>query len=471
MANLQLGIAVFVFSALIYFLAYRKFLSGKFAAALFFILLAGLALRVYCSLDFFLHEWDERYHALVAKNLMNNFLEPTLYANCPLPCNPTSWTESHTWLHKFPIPLWLMAISLKTFGVNEIAVRLPSIILSTLSIAITYKIAKVLFNEKVALLAAFLHSINGLVIETASGRVATDHIDALFLVFVELSVYFSLTGIKSRKILNYIFCGIFLCAAILTKWLPALIVIPIWLSIRLKNEFKITTILLEILLIIFPSVIAAGAWQYYTFTHFPVEYAYEAAHRTKHIFEVLDQQGGNIFYHFTKAMRVVHELCWIAFAFGIFFWLKHRQWQYLPLIVWIAVPYLFFTFVETKMQAYLLFCAPPFFILLATMYWEIKTWFIKPKYMMLVFIGVFFFLPIRYSVERTKVFWQRDLKPEWVTRVKNYNKLPQKTVVFNEPHNIEAMFYADVTAVYNFMPDEATKAKLQAEGYQVYVNN
>lgn len=471
MVNLQLGIAVFLFSIIIYFLAYRKFLNGKFAAALAFIVLAGLALRIYCSLDFFLHEWDERYHALVAKNLLNNFLTPTLYANCPLPCNQSSWTESNIWLHKFPVPLWLMAISLKIFGVNEIAVRLPSIIFSTLSIAITYKIAKELFNSKVALLAAFLHSINGLVIETASGRVATDHIDALFLVFVELAVYFSFKGIKANKLLNYTFCGIFLCAAILTKWLPALIVIPVWLSIRLKSEFNIPTILKEILVIIYPAIIAAGAWQFYTFTYFPTEYAYEAAHRTKHIFEVLDQQGGNIFYHFTKAMRVVHELCWVAFAFGIYFFVKHKQWKVFPLLIWILVPYLFFSFVETKMQGYLLFCSPAFFVLLAAMYWEIRSWFIKPKYMTLVFIGVFFFLPIRYSIERTKVFWQRDLLPEWVTRVKKYNQLPKQTVVFNEPHNIEAMFYSNVTAVYNFMPDEATKAKLQAAGYLVYVNN
>jgi|GEM_PF-2475173 len=45
------------------------------------IVILAAALRIWlCSTDSYLHEWDERYHALVAKNLLLHPLKPTLYA-------------------------------------------------------------------------------------------------------------------------------------------------------------------------------------------------------------------------------------------------------------------------------------------------------------------------------------------------------------------------------------------------------
>jgi len=51
------------------------------------------------------------------------------------------------------------------FGVNEIAMRIPSIILSTIAIFLTFYIGKFLFSERTGLLAAFFHSTNGFLIE------------------------------------------------------------------------------------------------------------------------------------------------------------------------------------------------------------------------------------------------------------------------------------------------------------------
>ena len=50
-------------------------------AVLWLILLGAFALHLWVSMDPYLHEWDERYHALVAKNLMPHPLKPTLYDN------------------------------------------------------------------------------------------------------------------------------------------------------------------------------------------------------------------------------------------------------------------------------------------------------------------------------------------------------------------------------------------------------
>ena len=182
---------LFLILALIigYYLSWRQYQKGQITRALCLIIALGFLVRLFVSCDFYLHEWDERYHALVAKNLIDNPLKPLLYAHPILPYDYTQWASNHVWLHKQPFALWMMALSLKIFGIHELALRLPSILVSTCSICLTFQIAKRLFNQKIALIAAFLHSINGLLIELVGGRAATDHIDVFFCFLVELSVY------------------------------------------------------------------------------------------------------------------------------------------------------------------------------------------------------------------------------------------------------------------------------------------
>src|SRR5688572_19000026 len=93
------------------------------AAALLLVLIA-LLLRAFAAADPHLHEWDERYHAVVAKNLLRHPLQPTLYDDPVMPYDHRDWFASHVWLHKPPLALWTMATSIGLFGANEAAVRL-----------------------------------------------------------------------------------------------------------------------------------------------------------------------------------------------------------------------------------------------------------------------------------------------------------------------------------------------------------
>lgn len=121
-----------------FILAWRLAWRGKHAAALALLMAGGALLRIGASMDPFLHPWDERYHALVAKHLMAYPLKPTLYAHPALPYDAASWVGGHVWLHKPPFALWCMAASMGLFGVNEIAVRMPSILASVLGIWVCY---------------------------------------------------------------------------------------------------------------------------------------------------------------------------------------------------------------------------------------------------------------------------------------------------------------------------------------------
>jgi len=97
------------------------------------------------------------------------------------------------------LPLWTIALSMYLFGVNEIALRLPSVILTTIGIYLTYYIGTYFFDKRIGFLAAFFYSINGLIIEMSAGRVPTDHIDDFFLFFVELSIFLSILFAQKKK--------------------------------------------------------------------------------------------------------------------------------------------------------------------------------------------------------------------------------------------------------------------------------
>src|SRR5208283_5882088 len=125
MSNILLGIITLVICCAGYLFSGWNWKKGKTKTAIIFLLFCGLILRFFVATDFFLHDWDERYHALVAKHLILHPLIPTLYDNPILPFDYKNWLGNNVWLHKQPFPLWMMALSMWLFGTNEIALRLP----------------------------------------------------------------------------------------------------------------------------------------------------------------------------------------------------------------------------------------------------------------------------------------------------------------------------------------------------------
>jgi 4-amino-4-deoxy-L-arabinose transferase len=236
MENRIYGIITIGIAVLLYAFAFKNYKKENYSNCLYFILIGGFLLRIYTSMDFYLHEWDERFHALVAKNLISNPLKPMLYSVPLLEYDYKNWAGNHIWVHKQPVPLYSIAISMLIFGKNTIALRIPSINLSTISILATFKIGKILTSSKVGILAAFLFSINGLIIESTAGRVATDHIDVFFYSLVTISVYLLLRSVKNNSTKSLILGAICTGIAILSKWLPALIVVPVWILFAYQKQ-------------------------------------------------------------------------------------------------------------------------------------------------------------------------------------------------------------------------------------------
>lgn len=474
-----MGLFILLMSTAALGVAFYKAQNKSYSMALFLILLVGLLLRIYAASDLYLHEWDERYHALVAKHMIEAPFRPTLYAHPVLDYDYRSWVSNHIWLHKPPLPLWLMAISLQAFGINEWALRLPSILASTLAIALSYEIGKYYLDQRSALLAAFLHAIHGLVIELTGGRIATDHYDVLFLVFIELGIYFSIRYTRNPSHLKWpIGIGMSMGLAILTKWLPALIILPIWGMLAISSKQNWPRLIQHGSLIILTAFFLVFPWQWYIFHEFPVEAAWESAYNIQHITQGIEEHLEPWYYHLNKWRLIFGELIYLPLVWLIwksFTSYRHRaKPKLLSLSVWIFIPLLFFSVVKTKMQAYTLFVAPAIFILNSLFFRLLRL--SRPNYsksirgLSTIVSILLIVLPIRYSLERLKPLENRDRNPSWVQHLKSLKAtLPADAILFNTAYPIECMFYTDIIAAYSFPPDDKTAQKLLHEGYRVFL--
>jgi len=475
MSNLLFGVFIIIFCAIGYFFSWKYWTKDNYRIAILLLLICGLALRIYTSTDFFLHSWDERYHALVAKNLIQHPLTPTLYSNPVLPYDYKNWAANHIWLHKQPLPLWIMAASMWLFGVNELALRLPSIILTTTGILLMFLIGSYFINKKAGYLAAFFYSINGLIIELTGGRVATDHIDIFLLFFVELSVLLSIVFVQKRKTIFNILTGVSLGAAILSKWLPGFIVLPIWFFIVIDSgDFKPKEIITQFLILLITSIIIFLPWQLYIYHAFPLEANWEANYNFRHLTEVLEEQTGPFYYFIDKIRINFGELIYLPLLW--FYWktIKNRNdKKRLAICTWFLIPFLFFSFAETKMQAYLLFVSPALFVITAD-FWVMLYEYRKNNKLKWIFNFILILLialPVRYSIERMKPFQKIDRNPQWVSDLNKLNdRKIEKGVLFNYDKAIEAMFYTNLV-VYPNIPDSKTITELQHRGYSILIND
>lgn len=475
MNNLLFGILTIIISIMGYYFSWKYWSKNNYNIAILLLILSGLLLRIYTSTDFYLHEWDERYHALVAKSIVHHPLEPTLYENPILEYDYKSWTANHIWVHKQPFPLWIMGASMWLFGINVFALRLPSIILTSIGILLIFYIAKYFFNKKVGYLSALLFSINGLIIELTAGRTATDHYDVFYLFFIELAVFLSIVYIQKQKVIFNVLAGISLGIAILTKWLPALIVVPIWLLLIIDSgKFKPKIIVFQLIILLSISTIIFLPWQIYIFKAFPLEANWEHSYNIKHLSMVVEERSASIFYFFHRLRIDYGELIYLPLLW--FLWKSFSNFKdkkLLALTIWFLIPLIFFTIAKTKMQAYILFTAPALFIITS------KFWFMlynyregkKLKWLYTLILILLIALPARYTIERVKPFNITDRNPQWVSNLHKLNdKNIQNGIMFNYSRPIEAMFYTNLT-VYPGIPEKKVIQKLIKDGYTVLIND
>ncbi len=430
-----------------------KFIQSKeFNKALLTVIVLTFILKSFCALDSFLHEWDERYHALVAKHLIQHPLTPTLYENPVEPYDHKNWVANHIWLSKPPLPLWFMSASIATFGTHEFAVRLPAIIFSLLSVLLTYRMGVILFSQKAGVIAALLHSIHGVLTDLASGRLSSDGVETTFLFFVSLGIFWVLRKpIGQFKLLDYIITGMITGLAFMSKWQPSLLVLIVLFIYHFdkKHFWKHS---LYCTLSLFATMIVVLPWALYCFAKFPTEAEWMAEAIFHPMTIIIPGNDGTWYSYLTDFGNFFGYPTYVLGIISIYLAIKDYNRKLLTLAIWIAVPLMIFSAAEIKRGTYLMISAPAIFLLVAyfatavVVYWKkypISKWL---AYVSIISMVV-------YSIERLYLFSNRKPRHlEWSDELKNRNPVPS-SVIYDEPHAIELMFYHDVTA-YPFSKKE-----------------
>lgn len=443
-------------------------LSGVLLAAT--ALLIGLAM----SADPLLHPWDERFHALVAKNLLRHPLTPTLY-DTPLLQTDTWWGSTRIWLHKPPLTLWLIAASYRLFGAVEMATRLPSVLLLGCAVYSTHWIGVTLFSPRVAWFAAALHATNGRALEIAAGRTSTDHPDSILASLTAIAVAVGIAQRRSRNPWLTLALGLVVGAALLTKWLPGLLALGLW-AVWLPWRGQPRRSALEVAAVTAIASVVALPWQVHIAQSFPVEAAVESAYNWIHLRQPLEGHSGTPFFHLARIPLVFGEAAYLPLLWFAYRHLRRGASESTWLLVlWFAVPYGFFALAATKMANYVLPAAPALFLMLGVVLVEwlgalttsLGTW--RRRALLLALVATVFF-PIRSTFDRWKPFKRFAEAADRSERLRSEARRlhPRPYVVFNAPDPIQTMFYG-ASAAYSFPPTDDHLRLAQQRGWIVLV--
>ncbi len=445
--------------------------------------LIGVAICIFsfsALLDPFLNLWDERFHALVAKNMMSDPFRPTLYNDMVVNIPYDTWDRYHIWLHKQPLFLWQISLSFKLFGVSEFALRIPSIILGAVFTGIVFRIGSLLFSARSGFIAALLFISSAYAISLISGRQAVEHNDFSFLVYVSLSIWAFIEYYHSKKKYWIILIGLFAGFAILCKWLVGLLVYFGWGILKAwqkKYSFRENS---DYLLSLLVTGLVTIPWQIYTLVRFPSEANAAFEYNSRHFSEPIEGHDGDMFYHFEQFSELYGTLMpfIILPAFYIAFKRMKDKKLFWSLSLMVIAVYLFFTLAATKMPSFTLVIGIVIFLFLGSFFDHLFSLISKKAVRNLAFfagIVVLFFIRLDIESLQEKHTTWRDSNEYTQKLTENKEvfesmNLSSNAVLFNVPgrHYVEAMFYTNCIA-YNVIPTKEQIKDLKKKGKRLVV--
>jgi 4-amino-4-deoxy-L-arabinose transferase-like glycosyltransferase len=188
-------------------------------------LLIGLAVLVnFSGLFIPLMDPDAGVYASISKNMVlrNNWLE--LYF------------QNNDWLDKPHFPFWITALFFKLFGIHTWSYKLPGILFVLMGACYTFKLAKQLYNETIALWATFILLAAEHIIISNSDVRAEPFLTGLIIA----SIYHFYQCIKHRGFVHLLAASLFAGCAVMTKGIFTLIPVggAIVFELIIKQNWK-----------------------------------------------------------------------------------------------------------------------------------------------------------------------------------------------------------------------------------------
>jgi len=441
---------------------------------------AFLVRFLFARADPFLHGWDERFHALVARNLVHDPFTPMLIAHPMAAFDFRDWTGCHVWLHKQPLFLWQMALSLKVFGISELSLRLPSVLLGALMVPMLFRFAFLLTADTaVSLLAALLLCFSSYHLSLVAGIRGMDHNDVAFGFYVLASLW---AWAESRRKAAWgwaALAGAFAGCAVLNKWLLGLTVFLGWgvdLLRAARQRGDVKRDLRQFLFALAVCGAVALPWQVYVMQRWPEVARYENAYNVRHLTEAVEGHDGSVWIYAANAPELLGPWIWIFVPIGIAMAAASRRVDrrlLAPVLAIVGFVFCFFSFAaKTKIVSYVFFVVPLCQCFLAYGVVGVQRRLGRRPLLALTFLAC---AGLSLDPQRVRAYFsaqntERGRRIATTEILKGLRaQLPPgvKLVLNTNPHeNVDLMFYANDLTAYARIP-EADLAALAAKGVRV----
>lgn len=257
---------------------------------------------------------------------------------------------------KPPLFIWMQALSMLVFGINEFAARFPNVIAAVFTLLALYRFGKEFFGEKFGIAWSALYACSILPFMYFNSGI----IDPWFNFFIFSGIIHFYKGIQGQTSRNFILSGLFIGLAILTKGPVAILLIGGAFAVYfLFNRFKDFPSFGKIILFLLTILLIGSLWFMLLFATGHQEIIQEFITYQVRLFQTQDAgHGGPLYYH------------WIILLFGVFpasFFLigylrnKDIKRTSLDIIIhgmlWFTL--ILFSIVKTKIVHYSSFCYFP----------------------------------------------------------------------------------------------------------------
>jgi 4-amino-4-deoxy-L-arabinose transferase-like glycosyltransferase len=336
------------------------------SALLVLILAASLVLQLQRLGEIELTVWDESFHAIVARNLLGHPLKPTLIEQPWLPYDYRDWHANHVWMHKPILPLWTIAASFSVLGVDRFALRLPSAILATACVLLTFLIGRRLVDARAAIVAAAVMATSPAMVALVRGRWFADHVDVSLLFWVELSVLFLLRAKESGRWSDVAICGFAQGCAYLSKSYLALIVTGLSVvAVVLDRPARFGP--RKALGILAVAVTTVAPWTIYAFVNYRQEFLFENAAWWHHLAGEWEDWGApwqRVVFDYLPTLHHVFYVPLAAAALALAFpAIRERIFGLLFLLAWVVGVFVPHLIAPTKTPTATLIAMPPMVLL------------------------------------------------------------------------------------------------------------
>ena len=249
--------------------------------------------------------------------------------------------QGKDYLDKPPMLFWFSALSMYIFGINDIAFRIPSILMAVLAIYSTYRFAMLYYVKEIALLAALaLASSQAMFLITHDLRT-----DTMLMAWVILGIWQFSSWLFTKKWISLITAFVAVAFGMMTKG-PIALMVPIFsfvphflihknFKLLFKWEYLVGVLIILVLLI--PMDI--GLYQQFDL------------HPEKVMYEKTGTSGLRFFYWTQSFGRITGESVWHENGY-FFFLFENLIWGFLPWILFFIIGLVqeFYTILKNKFR-------------------------------------------------------------------------------------------------------------------------